>query len=323
MMAIRDFLANANWFVVYYTIIVHVGAAFGLKRALFDVQWATLGWMLVFYYLGGLGITAGAHRLWAHRSYKAHGSVRFFLMLCTAIANQGTIFHWVRDHRVHHKYSDTPSDPHDSGRGFFFAHMGWLLVKKDPRVIQAGKKLNYDDLWADWTVRLQEKLSPWGNVFMAFFFTTFVTMYMANETYWNAMLVCGFLRYVLTLHATWLVNSAAHFYGYRPYDESIPPSENWFVSVFAIGEGWHNWHHKFPYDYAASEFGISKQFNPTKLTIDFFAMLGLITERKRAVPIWEKMKAARSSKVAAAEKIVDPDADDPVRAFAELKAKAM
>lgn len=315
-----ELIREANWFMVYYITVIHVGGVVGLT-CLLDAKWSTLALAFVFYYLSGLGITAGAHRLWAHRSYKAHGIVRFFLMLCNAMANQGTIFHWVRDHRVHHKYSDTPSDPHNSGRGFFFAHMGWLLVKKDKRVYEAGAKLNYDDLWADWTVVIQHKLNPWGNLFMCFAFPMLATMAINGETWWNALFIGGFLRYVLVLHATWLVNSAAHFYGYRPYDESIPPSENWFVSTFAIGEGWHNWHHKFPYDYATSEFGAMQQFNPTKLTIDLLAMLGLVTDRKRAVPIWEKMKAAKLK--GKAEKVVDPDGDDPVRAFSELKAKAM
>ncbi|TYZ53766.1 hypothetical protein PybrP1_010413 [[Pythium] brassicae (nom. inval.)] len=316
---------QANWFMCYYIAVVHAGAGVGAYCVLTGaVKWQTLALMLVVYYLTGLGITMGAHRLWSHRSFKAHGVVRFFLMLCNSLANQGTIFHWTRDHRVHHKYSDTPADPHNSGRGFFFAHMGWLLVKKDPRVIAAGNKLNFDDLWADWTVVLQEKLNPWGQLFMCFVAPMLAGMFLVGETWFNALFVLGFLRYVLVLHATWLVNSAAHFYGYTPYDETIPPRENWLVSLGAIGEGWHNWHHKFPYDYATSEFGVTQQFNPTKLTIDVFAALGLITERKRALGVWDKMKEAKAHGGDAARKAVqDPLGDDPTRAFSALKAKAM
>ncbi|GMF20935.1 unnamed protein product [Phytophthora lilii] len=233
------------------------------------------------------------------------------------MANQGTIFHWSRDHRVHHKYSDTVADPHNSGRGFFFAHMGWLLLKKDPRVLEAGTKLNYDDLWADWTVVVQEKLNPWGSLFMCFVFPTIVGVQTIGEDWKNALFILGFLRYVAVLHATWLVNSAAHFYGYQTYD-NIPPRENWFVSLWAIGEGWHNWHHKFPYDYATSEFGATAQFNPTKLTIDFMALLGLVSDRKRATEIWAKIKESKSS----GSKFQDPNGDDPTQAFSELKAKA-
>ncbi|GMF27526.1 unnamed protein product [Phytophthora fragariaefolia] len=313
MMSLSTFKKEANWFMVYYMSVVHLGALEGLRR-LFQCKLETFPLFVVIYYLTGLGITMGAHRLWAHRSYKAHGIVRFFLMLCNCMANQGSIFHWSRDHRVHHKYSDTVADPHNSGRGFFFAHMGWLLVKKDPRVLEAGTKLNYDDLWADWTVVIQEKLNPWGQLFMCFVFPTIVGVQVVGEDWKNALFVLGFLRYTAVLHATWLVNSAAHFYGYQTYD-NIPPRENWFVSLWAIGEGWHNWHHKFPYDYATSEFGVTSQFNPTKLTIDFMAALGLVSDRKRATDIWAKIKEKGSS-------FQDPNGDDPTKAYSELKAKA-
>ena len=53
-----------------------------------------------------------------------------------------------------------------------------------------------------------------------------------------------------------------------------------------VGEGWHNWHHKYPFDYAASEFGVSSQFNPSKLIIDVLALLGLVWGRKRATGTW-------------------------------------
>uniref|UniRef100_K3X3T2 Fatty acid desaturase domain-containing protein n=1 Tax=Globisporangium ultimum (strain ATCC 200006 / CBS 805.95 / DAOM BR144) TaxID=431595 RepID=K3X3T2_GLOUD len=311
---------QANWFMIYYLTIVHVGAIVGITCVYAGLKWSMVPMFFFLYYLNGLGITMGAHRLWSHKSYKAHGSVRFFLMLCNSLANQGTIFHWTRDHRVHHKYSDTFADPHNSGRGFFFAHMGWLMVKKDPRVIEAGNKLNFDDLWADWTVVLQEKLNPWGQLFMCFVAPMLAGMHFCGESWFNSLFVLGFLRYVIVLHGTWLVNSATHFYGFQPYDD-IPPRDNWFVSLVALGEGWHNWHHKFPYDYATSEYGVAQQYNPTKFTIDFLAAIGLITDRKRATGIWDKMKDAKAHGLSM-KTIKDPEGDDPTRAFSELKARS-
>merc|ERR1719262_2050689 len=109
-------------------------AAFGGACPLFGqgavVKWETFGWAFVMYVCSGLGITAGAHRLWSHKSYKAGPALRLVLMIFNSIANQGSIYHWVRDHRVHHLYSDTAADPHDANRGLFFSHVGWLLVKK-------------------------------------------------------------------------------------------------------------------------------------------------------------------------------------------------
>lgn len=82
-----------------------------------------------------IGITAGSHRLWAHKSYSASTPLKVLLMLWSSGAHQGSIFHWSRDHRLHHKFSDTELDPHSISRGFFFSHIGWLLVKKNPKLV--------------------------------------------------------------------------------------------------------------------------------------------------------------------------------------------
>jgi len=285
---------NINWPMGLYISLVHYWASFGLLR-LHVVQWQTLLWAFLLWPISGLGITAGVHRLWSHRSYDAKLPVRVFLMLANSIANQGSIFHWARDHRVHHKHSEEDADPHNATRGFFFAHIGWLYVKKHPAVVEAGKKLNFDDLSADGTVMFQKRFDPWFALFMCYVFPALVAKHFWGEAFWPAFWVAGALRYCVVLHFTWLVNSAAHFWGDHPYDFESWPAENPFVSLAAIGEGWHNWHHKYPFDYAASEFGITSQFNPTKLFIDGCAALGLVTNRKRATGAWERTKSSRLS----------------------------
>lgn len=114
-----------------------------------------------------------------------------------------------------------------------------------------------------------------------------------GDNFWNGFYVAGVLRYVVVLHFTWLVNSAAHLWGDHPYDLHSNPAENPFVALCSLGEGWHNWHHKYPYDYATSEFGVSKQFNPTKVFIDVCCALGLASDRKRASAAWARETAAR------------------------------
>lgn len=98
----------------------------------------------------------------------------------------------------------------------------------------------------------------------------------------NAYLVCGLLRYCLNLNATWLVNSAAHMWGQHPYDYTIQPAENPFVTTLALGEGWHNYHHVFPNDYRTGEFGW--RINPTSIFIDVMAWFGQVTDRKLIAP---------------------------------------
>lgn len=293
---------NLNWPMIIYISLAHMAALIGVftlpKCSNYTLLWAFILWPI-----SGNGITGGVHRLWAHRSYKASFPLRVFLMLSNSIANQGSIWHWARDHRVHHKHSETNADPHNATRGFFFAHMGWLFVKKHPSVVEAGKKLNFDDLANDSTVVFQKNLDPWFALFMCFVLPGLVCT-LWGDSFWHGYWVAGALRYIFVLHFTWCVNSAAHLYGDHPYDPTSWPAENPLVSLGALGEGWHNWHHRYPFDYAASEFGIDKQFNPTKLFIDTMCLLGLAHDRKRATGAWSKLKANREKEIYGTKKTV-------------------
>ena len=93
-----------------------------------------------------------------------------------------------------------------------------------------------------------------------------------DESMWNAYFVCFALRYVTALNVTWCVNSVAHFFGNKPYDKSIRPVENAWVALSALGEGFHNYHHTFPWDYKTSEFGL--KMNPTTAFIHIFEKIG-------------------------------------------------
>eukprot|EP00516_Mucochytrium_quahogii_P013357 CAMPEP_0203790716 /NCGR_PEP_ID=MMETSP0100_2-20121128/4205_1 /ASSEMBLY_ACC=CAM_ASM_000210 /TAXON_ID=96639 /ORGANISM=" , Strain NY0313808BC1" /LENGTH=383 /DNA_ID=CAMNT_0050693897 /DNA_START=1836 /DNA_END=2984 /DNA_ORIENTATION=- len=267
-----------------YVIIIHIFALIAIPHVP-DCKMQTLVAGFFSYMLGCIGITAGSHRLWAHKAYKANGVYRFFVMLCASIANQGTIMHWARDHRVHHIYSETRADPHNAMRGLFFAHIGWLFLKKDPRVKLAGNRISMADISSNFEVVLQQKLNPWWNFLWCFVVPPMVCVYLFDETYANAFLVVGILKYVLSLHATWCVNSFAHAGEHHPYEDSYP-AENPIVAVMTMGEGWHNYHHAFPMDYRCSEFGVSAQFNPTKLLIDTCAYVGMVWDRRTCEKQW-------------------------------------
>lgn len=99
----------------------------------------------------------GAHRLWAHKAYKANLPLRILLCICQTLAFQNHIYEWVRDHRVHHKFTDSNADPHNSKRGFFFSHMGWLIVKKHKDVKERGATIDMSDLKTDGVVMFQKK----------------------------------------------------------------------------------------------------------------------------------------------------------------------
>lgn len=167
----------------------------------------------------GISVTAGAHRLWAHKAYKAKWPARLILCIGQTVAFQNSVYEWVRDHRVHHKFTDTDADPHNAKRGFFFSHFVWLLVRKHNDVKVKGATVPMDDLLEDPIVMFQHrhflKLMPLA----CFIIPTFICHYWIGEP-WDVSWYCaGCFRYVFGLHMTWLVNSAAHIWGNKPYDK--------------------------------------------------------------------------------------------------------
>ena len=271
------FKTPINWFMCFYLLGAHTLALFGFLRS----TWSEVGQAIVLYQICGYGVTAGMHRLWSHRSYKAKLPTRVVLSLLASMTNQGSIYHWCRDHRVHHKFSDTESDPHDIGRGFFYAHMGWLMLQKDKPVKDAGKQLDCSDLLDDWTVALNHKLNPLWDQFWCFVVPGLYGVWQ-YDSFLKGFLIFGALRWTMEVHATWCVNSVAHTFGYRPYKD-IKPCESFFTSLVANGEGWHNWHHAFPFDYATSEDGVLLQLNCTKFLIDCLSLVGQTSDFKRHI----------------------------------------
>nr|XP_033798036.1 acyl-CoA desaturase [Geotrypetes seraphini] len=266
------------WRNVIAMSLLHIGALYGLIL-IPSASFSTWVWSMFCSYFSALGVTAGAHRLWSHRAYKAKLPLRILLVLANSMSFQNDVYEWARDHRVHHKYSETDADPHNASRGFFFSHIGWLLVRKHPDVIEKGRKLDLSDLKADKIVMFQRRFYKPSVLLMCFIMPTVVPWYFWGESLKNAFYISSILRYASTLNLTWLVNSAAHMYGNRPYDKSINPRENLLVAFGACGEGFHNYHHTFPYDYSTSEFGW--QINLTTFFIDSMCFLGLATSCRK------------------------------------------
>ncbi|EZA51020.1 hypothetical protein DMN91_003161 [Ooceraea biroi] len=272
----QDSKPKYQWKIVWRNVIafvyLHVGAIYGLYTALMFAKFYTLVWALSFSAFAAVGVTGGAHRLWAHRSYKAKWPLRIILMIFQTMAFQNHIYEWVRDHRVHHKFTDTDADPHNAQRGFFFSHMGWLLVRKHPDVIKKGATIDMSDLEKDFVVVWQRRLYIILMPLFCFLLPTWLPCYYWNEKPMYAWYATVF-RYTLSLNLTWLVNSAAHIWGMKPYDNTISPTDSLSVGLSAFGEGWHNYHHVFPWDYKAAELG-NYRTNFTTAFIDFFARIG-------------------------------------------------
>nr|ACY82357.1 acyl-CoA delta-9 desaturase [Thitarodes pui] len=261
------------WGSVLQFGLFHVAALYGAKLFFTSAKWQTDAFAFLLYIMSTLGITAGVHRLWTHRAYKAKWPLRLILIAFNTLAFQDPVMKWVRDHRLHHKYSDTDADPHNATRGFFFSHMGWLMVRKHPEVLRKGKDIDLSDLYADPIVTFQKKYYMILMPLTCFVMPTLIPAYYWNESYSTAFFVAGFFRYITLINTTFLVNSAAHMWGNKPYDKYINPVQNISVSLLTLGEGYHNYHHAFPWDYRAAEFGFD-YLNLSTHFINFFSKIG-------------------------------------------------
>lgn len=230
-------------------------------------------------YIIGTTVGAGAHRLWSHKSYKASTPLKIYLMLGHTLGGHNSVFTWARDHRVHHKFSDTDGDPHNTRRGFFFSHCGWLLRKKHPELRIKASSIEFTDLYADPVLSFQRKHYFPLYFMVGFFLPMTVPVLFWGESWFNSFMITYAWRLVNTLHGTWFVNSAGHMFGDKPYDKKIKPVENWMVSFGSAGEGYHNYHHTFPFDYATSELGYVH--NVTKRFIDLMAFLRLASDLRK------------------------------------------
>lgn len=285
-------LDHIIWPNVFWFSLLHVASVYGLYLTFTQTKILTILFAIFVYNVSLFGITAGVHRLWSHKAYKANLAFKIILAFCNSIAYQNSILVWARDHRVHHKYSETNADPVNIERGFFFAHMGWLLCKKHPDVTKFGSRIDLSDLIADKVVYYQHKYYIPSVILMCFILPTLIPVYFWNESIWVSFFVCTILRYTFALNSTWLVNSAAHMYGNRPYDINIAPTENISVAALTLGEGYHNYHHTFPFDYSTSEWGWN--VNLTTFILDSLAKIGWVYDRRMASPETIRNRIART-----------------------------
>ncbi|EGI66131.1 PREDICTED: stearoyl-CoA desaturase 5-like [Acromyrmex echinatior] len=272
------FKTEPKWFNIVSICFFHLSFVYSCFTFNFFENLMTTAWLCWLIVITGFGITGGVHRLWTHRSYKAKWQLRIILAICYVTAGMNDIFEWVRDHRVHHKYTDTNSDPHNSRRGFFFSHVGWLMMKKHPDVIRCGREIDMSDILADPIAVFAIKYFSILKLLFAFLLPMMIPVYAWNETWSRAFVSQIFIRYVFVLNITWSVNSVAHIWGPKPYDAELKATQSLFVNYVTGGEGSHNYHHTFPWDYKASEFN---EFLTTQ-NLNFFSKIGWAYDFKEA-----------------------------------------
>lgn len=225
---------KVDWIASTFILGVHIASI----AAFFTFSWQALLVCIVLHWItGGLGITLAYHRLLTHRSFQVPRFLEYTLSLLGTLACQSGPVTWVAAHRAHHAYSDQEQDPHSPLKGFFWAHMGWCLSKNPFIDTDDAKKRFAPDIYADKGHQIIEKgILVW-------------TLLLAAGLYalggWSFVIYGIPVRLVLVYHCTWLVNSAAHIWGYRTYATTDQSTNLWWVALLTYGEGWHNNHHAF------------------------------------------------------------------------------
>lgn len=262
----------------------------------------------------GLSITAGYHRLWSHKSYEAHPVVKYILLLGATLAVESSVFDWCSGHRSHHRHVDDEyDDPYSSRRGFWFSHMGWML-RKYPSGQYDYK--NIPDLKKDKLLVLQHKY--YGFWVIATNVVVLAMIGWITGDMLGTFLIAGLLRLVLTHHFTFFINSLCHMFGTRPYTDENTARDNGLLAIVTWGEGYHNYHHYFQYDYRN---GVKWwQYDPTKWIIGLLAKVGLASNLKRVDDLTIKHAELTMQFKRAQERIAtggEPSLDERLAAFKE------
>ncbi|KAJ3363973.1 hypothetical protein GGF32_003071 [Allomyces javanicus] len=237
----------------------------------------TLVWSILFYAICATGVTAGYHRLWAHRAYSAAWPYRLWMALAGAGSIQGSIRWWARGHRAHHRFTDTDKDPYSAQRGLLWSHFLWMLFNPDRAVRVAQRQVDMADLDADPIVRYQHQYYAPISIFTGLVFPTLVAGYGWGD-FWGGFVWAGWVRMVLLHHATFCVNSLAHYLGEATYDDRRSPRDHLLTALVTMGEGMHNFHHEFPNDYRNAIRWY--EWDPTKIVIYLASLVGLTYDLK-------------------------------------------
>lgn len=247
-------------------------------------SWWTVGLGVVWLALCSISITGGYHRLFAHPTYEASGLLRAFYLLFGAGAIQNSALKWSVDHRLHHSRCDEEEDPYNIHRGFWWAHIGWILFEDSGARRPVARDLSRDPL-----VRFQDRHYLLLAILVGGVLPLSLGFLWGDPI--GALLVAGFLRLVVQWHATFSVNSVAHYIGTRPFSTKTSARDSFWTALITLGEGYHNFHHRFQVDYRN---GIRwYQFDPTKWFIWTLSKLGL-TRRLKRTPV-ERILAARQT----------------------------
>lgn len=265
---------QVRWLGLVFFILIHVIGIVGTPLYIYYRGITAPELALFFFYLAatGMATTIGYHRLFAHRTFETSAAIRFLLLFFGAATFEESALKWASQHRQHHLFTDTEHDPYGVNKGFWHAHIGWILFWRH----RANYK-NVNDLKRSRLVSHQHDHHAWWSVGAGVVLPMLIATWIGHPLGGFIMAVC--LRIVIVLHSAFFVNSFAHTFGKRPYNHAESARDNWLGAILTNGEGFHNFHHRFPSDYRNGFRWY--QWDPSKWCIFVLSKLGLAWDLKK------------------------------------------
>jgi len=227
--------SNIKWTILTMMIVLHFLAVVGVYQIVkFFWQNIFTNWVWVLTvilsqeilaWFSGDGVTMGAHRLWSHRTYEAHWIVRLWLVLGSTMSFQTSVLNWARDHRLHHKQLEEAGNPHDSTRGMFFVHIGWLLIEKKKEIREICRSIPVQDLYDDLIVKFNRDYYLFIALIVAIFVPYKIGIYLTNDPVLSISYFVGD-RIVQIYHRRWVINLVAYWYVRRHCLRNMSPANS-------------------------------------------------------------------------------------------------
>ncbi|XP_029664649.1 acyl-CoA Delta(11) desaturase [Formica exsecta] len=269
---------SIRWALVLFYVYLHVLGIIGMYFLFTRAKWMTVFYFLFLVIISLIGLTAGAHRLYAHRTFVATWQLKLFIMLSHTLAGVGPIHDSVFWHRMSHRYYCTERDPYNHKKGFLYSHFISNLLSAPSDIKTYARDIDMRDIEEDGYVWTQQK-------FYWILFIVFGLLLPMNVPieYWNesmtySFLIIGAARLMITTNIAWLVNSALLIWGLER-GAKFPVDDN---SVFFVSKSyWLNYHYILAWDFKSDEFG---NYNTGFVTfiVKMWHELGFINEMKTA-----------------------------------------
>ena len=265
---------KVRWLGLIFFLVLHAVAIVGTPLYIYyrGVTVPELALFLFYLVATGMSVTMGYHRLFAHRTFETSSIVRFWLLFFGAATFEESALKWSSQHRQHHLFTDTEHDPYGVNKGFWHAHIGWILFWR-----HRTNYNNVNDLRRSRLVCHQHDYHEWWSIGAGIVLPMLLAWSIGRPLGGFILLVC--LRIVIVLHSSFFVNSFAHTFGTKRYALAESARDNWLGAILTNGEGFHNFHHRFPSDYRN---GVRwYHWDPSKWCIYTLSKLGLAWDLRR------------------------------------------